>query len=238
MDHGQTPQAARLGCGARRVKLAYINPNATQSMTRGVVAAARRALPGATIFGLTNTGGPAAIQGRADGDAAVPGLLSLLPVARARGAEAIVIACFDDTGLAAARAMAGCPVLGIGEASYVMARLLGLRFSVITSLAISIPVIEDNIRAQGFSGICASVRASGLPVLTIDDGAPDTIARIAEEIETARQRDAATCAVLGCAGMSPLKDALSARTTLPLIDSVAASAHLARAVLTGLASPG
>ena len=116
-----------------------------------------------------------------------------------------------------------------------MAQLHGLRFSVVTSLAVSIPVIEDNIRQQGFAGSCASVRASGLPVLTIDAGAPDTIDRIAAEIERARCEDAATCAVLGCAGMAPLKDALSARTQLPLIDGVAASALLAKAVVTGLA---
>lgn len=204
-------------------------------MTAGVVAAARKALPEIEIFGLTNISGPAAIEGKADGDAALPGLLSLLPVARAQGAEAIVIACFDDTGLSAARGLAGCPVLGIGQASYVMAQLLGLRFSVITSLPVSVPVIEENIRMQGFSGLCASVRASGLPVLTIDTGAPDTLDRIAAEIETAQREDAATCAVLGCAGMAPLKDALSARTGFPLIDGVAASAHLARAMVKGLA---
>ena len=216
------------------MKLAYINPNATVGMTTGVVTAARKALPEADIFGLTNTSGPVAIQGKADGDAAVPGLLSLLPVARAQGAQAIVIACFDDTGLNEARARAGCPVLGIGQASYVMAQLLGLRFSVITSMAISVPVIEENIREQGFAEICASVRASGLPVLTIDEGAPETIDRIAAEIETARLEDAATCAVLGCAGMAPLQGALAARTSLRLIDGVSASALLAKAVVTGI----
>ena len=216
------------------MRIAYINPNATARMTDGIVASARAALPAADIFGLTNTRGPAAIQGHADGEAAVPGLLSLLPEARAQGAEAIVIACFDDTGLEAARAAAGCPVLGIGQASYVMAQLLGLRFSVITSLPVSIPVIAENIAAQGFERSCASVRASGLPVLTIDEGGPDTIARIADEIESAAQEDGAQCALLGCAGMSPLRTALSARTNIPLIDGVAASARLALAIGTDL----
>ena len=216
------------------MKIAYINPNATTSMTEAIVATARKIVPVAEIFGLTNTDGPPAIQGKADGDAAVPGLLSLLPVAEAKGADAIVIACFDDTGLADARAQAGCPVLGIGQSSYVMAQLLGLKFSVITSLAISIPVIEENISDSGFSGLCASVRASGLPVLTIDEGAPDTIDRIANEINAAAQEDNAACAILGCAGMSPLKGALSSGSTVPLIDGVASAAHLASAVVADL----
>ncbi|SIT04984.1 allantoin racemase [Roseivivax lentus] len=218
------------------MKLVYINPNSTVSMTEGIVASARAALPGAEIAGLTNARGPAAIQGKADGEASVPGLLKLLPVARAQGADAIVIACFDDTGLAEARAQAGCPVLGIGQASYVMAQLLGLRFSVITSLPVSIPVIEENLRDQGYTALCASVRASGLPVLTIDEGAPGTIDRIAAEIDAAAREDAAACAILGCAGMAPLKARLSARTGVPLIDGVAASACLAGAVVASGAS--
>ena len=213
------------------MKIAYINPNASAGMTESITAAARQSLPEAEVFGLTNTKGPAAIQGEEDGLAAVPGLLSLLPVARAQGAEAIVIACFDDTGLAEARALAGCPVLGIGQSSFAMAQLLGLQFSVVTSLRISIPVIADNIEQQGFAGHCASVRASDLPVLTIDEGGPAVIDRIAEEIERARQDDNAACAILGCAGMAPLHAALAARFDFPIIESVAASAQLARAVI-------
>lgn len=209
------------------MKLVYINPNSTAAMTERIVATARAALPAAEIVGLTNHSGPAAIQGKADGEASVPGLLSLLPTARSLGADAIVIACFDDTGLAEARAQSPCPVLGIGQSSYVTAQLMGKQFSVITSLPVSIPVIEENIRNQGFSDLCASVRASGLPVLTIDEGAPETIDRIAEEINAAEREDLAACAVLGCAGMAPLKNALSARTKVPLIDGVASSANLA-----------
>lgn len=208
------------------MKIAYINPNSTKSMTEGIVATARSALPAADIIGLTNARAPAAIQGKADGDAALPGLLELLPVARAQGADVIVIACFDDTGIAEARALAECPVIGIGQSSFVMAQLLGLRFSVITSLAVSMPVIEENIRQQGFSVLCASVRASGLPVLTIDEGGPDVIGRLVDEIVAAERNDGAACAVLGCAGMAHLEPALSARSSIPLIEGVTASARL------------
>ena len=217
------------------MKIAFINPNSTASMTADIVRSARAALPGADIVGLTNDKGPPAIQGREDGDAAIPGLLSLIPQAQAQGADALVIACFDDTGLEEARAAASCPVLGIGQSSYVMAHLLGMRFSVITSLAVSIPVIENNVRDGGFAGHCASVRASGLPVLTIERAEPTTIARIAEEIELAIRHDGGRCVVLGCAGMAPLRETLAARTGVPIIDGVAAAATLAQAVVTGMA---
>ena len=215
------------------MKIAYINPNSTEGMTESIVATARSVMPEIDIVGLTNSDGPAAIQGKSDGDAAVPGMLGLLPKARRDGADVIVIACFDDTGLDEARTRAGCPVLGIGQSSFVMAQLLGLRFSVITSLAVSIPVIEENIHHQGFSGICASVRASGLPVLTIDEGGPDVIARIVAEVEVAAAQDGAACAVLGCAGMAHIEPELAAHASIPLIEGVAASARLARVVARG-----
>lgn len=211
------------------MKIAYINPNSTRAMTDHVVAAAQAALPEVQVVGFTNADGPPAIEGAEDGAAAVPGVLSLLPQARAAGAEAVVIACFDDTGLAQARAQAGCPVLGIGQAAYLMAALLGLRFSVVTSVAVAVPVIEGNITQLGFAGLCASVRASGLPVLAIDEGRPETLDRLAGAIAEAHAMDGADAAILGCAGMAALKPALEDRTDVMLIDGVVASAYLARA---------
>ena len=211
------------------MKLLYINPNATVAMTESLTAVARRANPAVEILGWTNPDGPPAIQGAEDGAAAVPGLLAMLPRARDIGADAIVIACFDDTGLAEARAAAHCPVIGIGQAAYLAASLLGLRFSVVTTLDVSVPVIEANIARTGFGPNCASVRATGLPVLTVEEGREPTRARIASEIIAARQTDGAAAAVLGCAGMAALRDDLATRTGVPIIDGVAASAHLAAA---------
>lgn len=208
------------------MRLVYINPNATEAMTESVVRVARSTLPGAEIAGLTNADGPPSIQGPEDGAAAVPGLLSLI---ERTPADAIVIACFDDTGLDAARAVAGCPVIGIGQASYVMAGLLGQKFSVVTSVEEAVPVIRGNIEATGHAGQCVSVRASGLPVLTIDEGSEATRAHLAAAILRTRDEDGAGAVVLGCAGMSALTADLAARTGMTLIDGVAASAQLAQA---------
>lgn len=214
------------------MRLVYINPNATASMTEGIVAAARAACPDAEIVGLTNIDGPPAIEGAADGERAVPGVLALVKAAQA---DAIVIACFDDTGLADAQAAAHCPVLGIGQSAYLMAVLLGRRFAVLTSVAAAVPVIEANIAAMGFTSQCAGVRASGLAVLDIDAGTEQVRARLADGIREART-GGAQAVVLGCAGMAPLRVDLAARTGVALIDGVAASAHLARAAAGYLAS--
>ncbi|WP_194098334.1 aspartate/glutamate racemase family protein [Marivivens aquimaris] len=205
------------------MRIVYVNPNSTEAMTSGIVSVAQAELPNDEIIGVTNADGPPAIQGPEDGDAAVPGVLAAV---RANpDANAIVIGCFDDTGLAEAQAEASCPVLGIGQASYLMAALLGKRFAVVTSLDVSVPVIEANIARGGFADACSAVTASGLPVLTIDEGSEDTRAALADHISRAQ----GDVVVLGCAGMAPLRADLEERTGVTLIDGVAASAHLAKA---------
>ena len=208
------------------MRILYMNPNATASMTEAIVAAARAAAPeGVEILGWTNRDGPPSIQGPGDAALALPGLMAGCPAPGA--VDAIVIACFDDMGLAELRAAAPCPVLGIGQSAYVMAGLLGQRFSVVTSLAVSVPVIEGNIRGSGQQGRCASVRASGLPVLTIEAGAEATRARLAAEMLRARDEDSAGAVVLGCAGMAALGPDLARRTGMRVIDGVRASVGLA-----------
>ncbi|WP_425049781.1 aspartate/glutamate racemase family protein [Psychromarinibacter sp. S121] len=210
------------------MRLLYINPNSTAEMTDSIVAAAQAAVPGAEVLGWTNHDGPPAIQGAADGDAAVPGLLALLPKARAAKADAIVIACFDDTGLGSARAMAHCPVLGIGQAGFHMAALMGGRFGVVTTLPVSVPVIEGNIASYGFAAACTGVRPSGLPVLAVEEGGDEVLSILDREIAAAAA-DGARTVVLGCAGMARHRQALSRPGGPVLIDGVAASALLAAA---------
>jgi len=212
------------------MKLLYLNPNSSVHMTDGIVAVARQALPEAEILGWTNHGAPPAIQGPEDGAAAIPGLLAQLPAAREAGADAIVIACFDDVGLDQMRVASHCPVLGIGQSAFATATLLGLRYSVITTLAVSVPVIEGNIRASGYDTLCRGVRPSGLPVLTVEAGGEEVCQRLADEMRQARDHEQAQAAILGCAGMAGLKAELARRTTLQVIDGVEASARLAAAL--------
>lgn len=122
-------------------------------------------------------------------------------------------------------------MIGIGQAAFHMAALLGHRFSVVTTLDVSVPAIEDNIRAYGFAGLCVRVRASGLPVLEVEAASPASLARLSDELARSAREDGVTAAVLGCSGMAPLRRHLQAETPLLLIDGVAASAKLAAALV-------
>ena len=211
----------------RRQRLLVINPNATQSMTDDIADAARNAAgENVEIIAKTNTQGPASIQGKKDGDAAVPGVLSLIE--SAENVDAAVIACFDDTGLFEARSVAPFPVIGIGEASYILAGILSPKFSIVTTLAVSIPVLEGNIERGGWKHQCSRVRASGIPVLALESD-PGAVDRLVEEISLAKSQDGIDAVVLGCAGMGRHLESLLEKTqrSIHIVEPVAAATRLA-----------
>lgn len=211
------------------LRLHIVNPNTTASMTQGIAAAARAVAPADVVITATQPDfGPASIEGFYDGAFAVPGMLARIAEAERAGADAHLIACFDDTGLDAARSLAAAPVIGIGEAAYHAASMLGTRFTVVTTLSRSIPVIQDNLERYGLARRCARVRASEIPVLELEGPAGE--ARIGDEIARALREDGADTIVLGCAGMAGMAERLASKYGVPVVDGVAAGVAFARAL--------
>ncbi|SON57101.1 Hydantoin racemase [Hartmannibacter diazotrophicus] len=214
------------------MRIHLINPNTTVSMTDKAAAAARAvAAPGTEIIAATSKNGPASIEGAYDGAIAVPGMLLAMKEAEESGVDGHILACFDDTGIDAARALAKGPVIGIGQAAFHVASLITHRFSVVTTLSRSIPVIEGNLVAYGLATRCTRVRASDIPVLDLEkpgSGARDTISA---EIAAALKTDGAEGIVLGCAGMADLAADLSAEHGVPVIEGVGCAVKLMEALL-------
>ncbi|MBE0553776.1 MAG: aspartate/glutamate racemase family protein [Rhodobacteraceae bacterium] len=216
------------------MRIVLINPNSTASMTDQVRESARRnAFPGTEIVALNPADTPASIEGHADEALSVPALLQAIRTAEAGGGDAFVIACFDDPGLAAAREVARGPVIGICQAAVQVATTIAARFSIVTTLPRSVPIIEDLVHHYGAAAKCRSVRAIDMPVLALEAEPDLAEARLVAEIEAARDRDGAEAVVLGCAGMSELCERLSERTGMPVIDGVSAAVKLAEALIGG-----
>jgi allantoin racemase len=214
------------------MRLLVINPNSTASMTEKIGAAARAvASPGTEIIAVNPTDSPVSIEGFYDEAMCVPGLLQI--IRNTPDADAVIIACFDDTGLDAARCLTDRPVVGIGEAAYHFASMLSNKFSVVTTLARSVPALEHNLHRYGLAARCARVRSSEVAVLELEDMRSDARKRISAEIGRAVTEDRAEAIILGCAGMADLAGSLSAEHGLPVLDGVACAVRLTEA-LTGL----
>ncbi|MCV2867846.1 aspartate/glutamate racemase family protein [Defluviimonas sp. WL0002] len=212
------------------MRLMVINPNSTASMTEKIGAAARAAAsPGTEVVAVNPLRGPVSIEGYYDEAMSVPGVLQL--VQNAADADAFIIACFDDTGLDAARCLTDRPVVGIGEAAYHFASLVANKFSVVTTLARSVPALEHNLIRYGLAARCARVRSSEVAVLELEHAGSAACDRISEEIGRAVAEDRAEAIVLGCAGMADLADRLSDEHGLPVLDGVSCAVRLAEAMV-------
>ena len=209
------------------MRIRVINPNTTAAMTATIGKAAEEvAAAGTEIEAVTSSTGPVSIEGYYDEALCLPGLLMEIRKGEAAGADAHIIACFDDTGLDAARQLASAPVVGIGEAAYHAATLVAHKFTVVTTLARSIPALEHNLAKYGFERR-GRIRAADVPVLALEDETSNARARIDEEIVRALAEDRAETIVLGCAGMAKLARDLAAKHACPVIEGVGVAVKLA-----------
>jgi allantoin racemase len=213
------------------MKILVVNPNTTVSMTAKIEKVAQLAArPDTKIIASSSTNGPTSIQGYLDVATCLPGLLAAIK--QHPDVDAIVIACFDDTGLDAVRCLVDVPVIGIGEAAYHTASMIATRFSVITTLGRSVPGLEDNLIRYGLSARCVKVRATEIPVLKLEENDPTTLDKLRTSIQTAIDEDHCDAIVLGCAGMADLMQQLSSEFGLPIIDGISCAVAFAESLVT------
>ena len=215
------------------MKLLLVNPNTTASMTEKAGEAARLvAASGTEIIAVNPEYGPVSIEGYYDEVFSIPGLLEEVRKGEDSGCQGTVIACFDDTGLDAARCLASGPVVGICEASMHIASLLANGFSIVTTLKRSIPALEKLAVKYGMSQQCHRVRAAEVPVLELENPDSEVTKLIRVEIQKALDEDRSEAIVLGCAGMADLATKLSKEFGVPVIDGVTAAVKLVESLVS------
>lgn len=213
------------------MKLLVVNPNTTASMTAKIADAANRVRnPTTEIVAVTSSMGPASIEGYYDEALALPGLMLEVAKGEKAGASAAIIACFDDTGLDAARALAHIPVLGICEAALSVTAFIAQRFTIVTTMERSRLPLEGLVHRYGMAGRC-NVRAADIPVLSLEDQQSNARDRLRNEIAAALREDKSEAIVLGCAGMADLTEDLRREFGIPIIDGVAAAVKQAEGLV-------
>ena len=213
------------------MKIALINPNTTASMTATCVSVAEAVGAGGTeIIGLTSQDGPASIEGPYDEAFALPGLIRAALLAEQEGAEAVVVACFDDPGLESLRAALSVPIVGIVEASMNAAASIADQMAVVTTTDRSLARIRELAHRHGVAERC-TVYASKVPVLALETDGYSPVRATAEQAVN----EGAEAIILGCAGMADWVAALRQDLGVPVVDGVAAAVkHAEGLVAQGL----
>ncbi len=212
------------------MKLLVVNPNTSASMTAAIGAAARDiAAPGTQVVAVNPAFGPLSIEGQYDEAIAAAGVAQ---VVREHGDhDAVVLACFGDPGLDAAREATAAPVLGIAEAAFHAASFLATGFSVVTTMTRTCVIAERLVMRYGFERCCRGIHGTDIAVLDLDDPATGALEKIEAAARQALERDRSGAIVLGCAGMAALCRTLQRRLQVPVIDGVAAAVKFAEGLV-------
>lgn len=172
--------------------------------------------------------GAASIEDAYDEAISVPFILQKVKKAEEDGYNAVVIDCFLDSGLDAARELVKIPVLGANEAASHLAAQLAPKFSVISIVPDVEHLIRNLLTKYGLIQNLASIRTIDMPALTLMEDPAKSIGAITQATEKAVKEDGAYAIVLGCTGMLSLvegvKNQLEAKgLKIPVIDPLRAA---------------
>lgn len=210
-------------------RILVLNPNSSVGVTRDMDAALDllRSPGGPAIVCETLSEGPPGIETQQHVESVV------LPIAHHfadREADAYVIGCFSDPGLALARENLAKPVLGIAESAFHVAIGLGQRFGIVAIKQGSIPRHMRHVRSLGFESRLAGDRPLGVGVTEMSgEGVIDRIVAVGREL---RDRDGADVLILGCASMGGYRTAVEDALGLPVVDPTQAAVARAIALLS------
>ena len=208
-----------------------INPNRTASCTDALDrAAAPFRLPGVEIVAETVADGPTSIASMEDYARAHGPLLDHLRAGEIQ-ADAVVIACFSDPALSAAREVTGLPCVGLGEAGMTAALARGLRFGIVALAEASVERQRRRVSELGMQARYAGSRPVSLSVPELAD-AGRTVDAMIQAGRTLVETDGADVVVMGCAGMADYRDRLEADIGSPVVEpgQAAVGAALAAAL--------
>lgn len=209
------------------MRILVINPNASVQMS-DVIRAQLRAVarPDVSVDVVNPPGAPPAIESALDAALCVPPLLDLVRAAHPRGYDAVVVACFSDPGLDAARELTDLPVVGIQNAAMHLAAQLGERFSVLTTSADRATVRERAALLAGLDRRLASCRPIGVSVLETVVNRDEVVRKVVQAGRLAIEEDGADVLILGCAGLGDLAPRVSTALGAPVVDPNAAALKL------------
>ncbi len=213
------------------MRILVVNPNTSEEMTNDIGEAARRYARADTVLEtVCPDWGPRSIEGHYEDYVAA---VATLEVIRERAADfdGVVIACFGDPGLPAAREVSPVPVVGIAEAAMLTACTVAHSFSIVTVLPRIKPFLEDVVRYHGLESRCASIRTTPLSVLDCERDPTAAEREIVKASLAAIAEDGAEAICLGCAGMGPLDKAVQEQVGIPVLDGTACAVKLIEGIV-------
>ncbi len=213
------------------MKLLVINPNTSESVTEKIATVARSvAADGTDIEFVTANDGVPYIATRAE--AIIGGRVALEILAeREPEFDAAIVAAFGDPGLGAAREMMAIPVVGLTEASVLMACPLGRNFSIVSFSSRLEPWYRECVAWHGMTSRLASIRMLDAKVADVGQVQEENEDLLVELASRTVREDGAEVVILAGAPLAGLASRIRDRISVPVVEGVAASVKIAEGLV-------
>lgn len=208
-------------------KILVINPITTDSfndMTKNYLEGIKS--PDIEMDVVNIKSGPSSIETFYDKAFALPEILKTIDEYKSR-CDAIVINCFADPAVNAARELTNIPIVGPAEASMMIALMLGGKFGVISTFRNSGPWIELQARNMGIEQKLAGAIGVDMPVLELKKDLKKTARYLIDAARNLIDSKGAEVIVLGCTGMAPVARIVKKELEVPVIEPMAAAFKVA-----------
>jgi allantoin racemase len=155
--------------------------------------------------------------------------------AEQRGFSAVIVGCFSDPGLQASREIASIPVVGPGEASMLLALLLGDTFSILDVGTDRYRRYKPprKVRELGLGSRFRSIWGTGVLVTELGQDSERIAQNILSVAKQVEREDEPDVLILGCTGLSTIADRISQALDVPVVDSSIAALRMAEALVKG-----
>jgi allantoin racemase len=214
------------------MRIVVINPNTSESVTEHLRRELEKVKRVDTELTVVNPEhGPVSIESAYDEALATPPTLELVRRANEEGYDAIVLACFSDPGLDAAKEISEIPVIGIEEATLHVAAMLGHKFSITTSGRNRAPTREIHTRLRSVETAYASALVMDMSVLEMDAHPERAKARILELAREAIEEEGTEVLILGCAGLAGYAEDLERELGVVVLDPSSVGLKVAEAIV-------
>ena len=176
--------------------------------------------------------GTASIESLYDEYVNAPYILNKVKEAEEKGFDAVVIDCFGDPALEAARELVRIPVVGANHSACFLAAQLAGKFSIINILPETKHQILSLIFKYGLSAHLASIETINVPVLDIESKQDEVVEAIVNASKRAYREANAFAVVLGCTGLSFIarrvqEELESSGINIPVIEPLRAAIYTA-----------
>ena len=206
------------------MKILVININTSTSITdrmRFVIGQVKH--PQTEVDVICPEHGPVTIDSSYDEAYAVPPTLELVQDAQDKGYDAILLGCFCDAGVEAAREISSIPVVAMEEATFAVALTLGNKFGILTEKRPRIAMKEQHVRRAGLLSRLAAIRALGLSTADLDAHPEETKKRAIDIARKMIEDDGAEVIIMGCASMAGYDKDVEREIGVPVLDPTAVS---------------